>query len=237
MARREARGGGKEMVFQKRELSSHEQKVRQDEACQAQLDDAKFRTTSHPVDRTPTAPPVPAKATISEVQDLEAFRRALNSRWDNVRDQLINRNAPEMKQVARLLGAHLAEALGGNDYEYAVGAFTGRDLPGRQADGWVKLTWPDLEKFGLWSDNTALSFGVQNAVDGLVRWGSRGELIVCYIRKDAWIRRQEQQERESEEMFSRALPKKAVSTESGEETTAEIAKEQVNTRSRGSVKK
>jgi len=183
----------------------------------------------------PTAQPIPAKAKDSEIQDLEKYRNALNARWDSVREQTINHNAPELKQTSRLLGAHLAKVLGGNEYEYVVGAFTGRDLPGREQDGWVKLTWPDLEKFGVWSDNAALSFGVQNSVDGLVRWGSRGELIVCYIRKDAWIRMQARRDEEANEMFRRALPKS--STNGVEETTTEITKESVMTRSRSSVKK
>lgn len=177
--------------------------------------------------------------TATEVLETDELRKALNRKWDGFRESLIARNQPMLKQTARLLEALLQKELGGDTYQYMVGAPTARDVPAWKLLGWEMLTVPILGR--AWKPGSDVSFGVHQEADGQLMWGGTKQHYLMFIRKDVWQRRQAQQEAENEAQFNRHLPQGSIDTRSmrpgDEATSTTISQETARTVSRSSVGK
>ena len=178
--------------------------------------------------------------TPGEITNLAGMRQAINARWDRVDETLIARNKLGLKQTVTLLQALLAKCLGGGVHEYVIGAPTEKYVP-----EWKMMAYEMLNKnvFGSdWGPGSAISYGVHEEPDGQLMWGATKQHYLMYTRKDVWLRRQQQIQKEQEELMRKHIPERqdfdTRAMRPGDEVTGtEVKKEIVRTRSRSAVQK
>lgn len=170
--------------------------------------------------------------TTVETRELDAVRKALNERWDNYREELVNRSAPALVQIERLMEAILAKELGGDHYHYKIAAPTDGDVIKYRQLGYEMLTAPLLGR--AWKPGMDISLGLHVDPDGQLRWGGQREHYLVFIRKDVWQKRQAAEEAEREKRFRAEMPDR--SDDGTTKTRTQIASETIRTRSRSSVK-
>jgi len=151
-----------------------------------------------------------------DLRETEAYRQAVknfNAYWDR-EDTVIDMAAPEIKQVRVFMEAHLAEVFGGGYYKYTVGMFTEEDIPGMRTIGYQVLTkslFPDgSDGKPTMNDSIARSLHCFIHVDGTIRWGRSGEILLCAIKNEKRELHLENVRKLAKKNFERALPQGTV---------------------------
>jgi len=169
---------------------------------------------------------------VSAKQESDEFVRIFNERWNDFEPRT-DFAMTEQPQIKALLEPYLSKVFGGNEHQYTVGFFLERDIPGMQAIGYVPLTigkFPrDTNNKPLWNDSIAARMRLYNHADGTVRWGSRGELIVCFVKREIRGKVAQAKAEASEKRYGQVLNPRPESVDvDGTTTEVEIGKERIS---------
>jgi len=154
----------------------------------------------------------PTAAEVIETEDYKKTfdnnRRAFRKAWEGYSEPVLRRNQSELNQIKSRMEAHMLKVFGG---EYTIAFFLEQDISDRQARGFIPLTigkfFNDERGKPTWSDSIAMGMKLTNAADGTIRWGSRGELLVCVIPTHIRAKNQQQDKENAAVLMNRHLGK------------------------------
>ena len=145
----------------------------------------------------------PVKKTSEEILSQNQAVNAFNAEWDGYREPVLHHNGSELKQIQTMMEAYMKSTFG---VDYRIGFYSERDISDRKSKGYVPLSVGKFPK-GKWNSGIAMGMKLNNDVDGNIRWGSRGELIVCVIPAHILAKNQKQDRTNAKAAHSRHLGK------------------------------